>query len=95
MVIVLEIAGLLLAGFVVWVLYQAANARPDDSGLRWTARIGLTAWIGFMALWVISQDGVGEDPLRTLGNVLIVLIILAVVMGYRRILGRLKDRAGR
>lgn len=86
---------MLSAGIVVWVLYKAAWARPDEPGLRWSARIGLAIWIGFMAFWLINQDGFGEDPLRTLGNALIIMVILAVVLGYRAILGRLKDRAGR
>lgn len=95
MIVVLEIAGLAMVGLVVWVLYRAANARPDDTGLRWAARIGASVWIGFIALWVINLDLIGDDPQGALVNALIVALILAVVMGYRAVLGRLKDRAGR
>lgn len=95
MIVVLEIAGLALVGLVVWVLYRAANARPDDTGLRWAARIGACVWIGFIALWIINLDLIGDDPQGVLINALIVAVILAVVMGYRAVLGRLKDRAGR
>jgi len=95
MIVVLEIAGLALVGFVVWVLYRAANARPDDSGLRWAARIGASVWIGFIALWVINLDLIGDDPQGALINAVIAACVLAIVLGYRAVLGRLKDRAGR
>jgi len=95
MIVVLEIAGLALVGLVVWVLYRAANARPEDSGLRWVARIGVSIWIGFIALWVVNLDLIGDDSQGALINALIASCVLVVVLGYRAVLGRLKDRAGR
>ena len=95
MFVVLEIAGLLFVGLVVLLLFRAARARPDEPGLRVAAWIGLAIWVGFGLIWVLDLNTVRENPMGTLTNALIACVILAVVMGYRAVLGHLKDRAGR
>ena len=93
--VLLEIAGLGLVGLVIWVLFRAARARPEDSGLRVAAWIGAAAGIGFVLLWIWNLDVLWDDPIGTLTTVLIACLILAVVMGYRVVLKRLRDQAGR
>jgi len=93
-IVVFEIAGLGLLGVVVWVLFRAARERPEETGMRWAAWIGLGGWLAFSAM-LLGDDLLSGDPVKLATNALIAALILAVVMGYRRILGRLRERAAR
>ena len=95
MIVLLEFAGILTIGVFAWVIWRASKARPEDTGLRWAARIAIAAWIAFAAIWALSSKAILDDPGGTAINALIAMAILGVVMGYRKVLGRLKDRAGR
>ena len=95
MVVLLELGGILMVGVFAWAIFRAAKARPEDNGLRWAARIAVAAWIAFAILWVVSSKAIVQDPVGTGINVLIAMAIVGVVMGYRTVLGHLKDRAGR
>ncbi len=94
MIILLELGGIAALAFVVWVLFRAARARPDDKGLRTSARLGLGAWTVF-AIWTLVDFSSGWDGvlgnLKTIG---IFLVIACVVCGYVVVLGRLRDKAG-
>lgn len=93
MIWVFEAAGMAALAVVVWVLFRAARARPDQSGMRAVAWLGAGLWLGFCLLLLIN-DGAFDNPLGLARNALIVCVILAVVMGYRRVLGLLRARAG-
>jgi hypothetical protein len=93
MIWLFEVAGMAALGVVVWVLYKASRYRPDQPGLRVAAVIGLAAWAGF-ALLLLVNGGAFEDPMGLARNALILAVIVAAVMGYRRVLGLLRERAG-
>ena len=95
MVVLLELGGILMIGVFAWAIWRAAKARVEDTGLRWAARIAVAAWVAFAILWAVSSKAILEDPIGTGLNVLIAMAILTVVLGYRKVLGRLKDRADR
>ncbi len=94
MIWIFETAGMAALGGIIWVLFRAASERPDQSGLRTAAWIGLIAWVGFGILLLV-RSGAFDNPIALVTNALIVALILAVVLGYRRILGKLRERASR
>ncbi|MEL7469953.1 MAG: hypothetical protein AAFN27_15970 [Pseudomonadota bacterium] len=93
MIVLLEIGALAAAGFTVFILFRAAAARPDDAQLRIVARIALGAWIAFAAMLLIDFRALAADPLGALSNLAALGFFVAVVLGYRYLLGKLKDRA--
>ena len=94
MIWVLELAGVLSLLLVVWVLFRAARARPDEHGLRYAAWGALAAWVAFALVTLIDLDYVRENTGAIGQNALIIAIVVAIIWGYRTILGRLRDRAG-
>ena len=94
MIWLFEAAGMAALGGVVWVLFRAARERADQPGLKTAAWIGFSVWIGF-GLLLLIQGGAFHDLAGLARNALIVAMILAVVFGYRRVLGMLRERAGR
>ncbi len=93
MIWVLELAGVGALLIVVWVLFRAARARPDERSLRYVAWGGLAAWVVF-AIVSLIDFGYVRDNLGEVGqNILIAVIVIAIIMGYRSILTRLRDRA--
>ncbi len=94
MIVVFEIGGLALLGVVVWVLFRAARARPDQPGMRTVAWLGLGVWLAFGAT-LFADDLATGDPLAMARGALIAAVILAAVLGYRNVLGRLRTRAAR
>lgn len=95
MIVVFELAGLACFAVVVFVFFRAANERRDQPGLRVAAWIAMAAWVIFAIILLVDFGALTENPIGTLVNLLIAGMILAVVMGYRRILGILKERADR
>ncbi|MEM7189049.1 MAG: hypothetical protein AAF439_05510 [Pseudomonadota bacterium] len=95
MIIIFELAGIAALGAVVFILFRAARVRDDQPGLRMAAYLGLGAWIAFSVMLLVDFDAIASDPVGALSNLLIAFAVLAVVLGYRHILGLLKDRAGR
>ena len=93
MIWVLEAAGMAAFAGVVWILFRASRERADQPGLRIAAWIAAAAWAGF-ALLLLINSRVLDDPLALGRNALIVGVILLVVMGYRRVLGAIRARAG-
>lgn len=94
MIVVFEIGGLAVLLVVVWVLFRAARARPADSGLKITAWLGIAVWLAFSAL-LLGDDLANSDIWALARNALIVTVILGAVLGYRHVIGILRDRAGR
>ncbi len=93
MVIVLELAGLATFLLVVWVLFRAASARPDERGLRYAAWGALAAWVVF-TIWTLVDFGYVQENAGSLGlNALIAVVVIAIVLGYRALVGRLRDAA--
>ena len=92
MIWLFEAGGMAALGVVVWVLFKASRYRPDQPGLRTAAMIGLAAWAGF-ALLLLVNGGAFDNPIGLARNALILAVILAAVMGYRRVLGLLRARA--
>lgn len=95
MIILLELVGLAALALVVLILFRAAGARPDQRDLTWVAWGGLVAWIVFALILLVDFGAIADNPLGTLTNLLIAAIILAAVMGYRSVLGRLRMAADR
>lgn len=93
MIWLFEVAGMAAFAAVVWVLFRAARERPDQTGLRISAWLGAALWLVF-GLLLLVNGGAFDDPMGLARNALIVGAILAVVIGYRRVLGMLKARAG-
>lgn len=93
MILVLELMGLAAAALIVWVLFRAARARPDEQGLRFVAWGSLIAFIIF-AIWTLVDFGYVYENAGSLGqNALILALVVAVIFGYRAIVGRLRDAA--
>ena len=92
MIWLFEAAGMAALGGVVWIFFSASRERPDQPGLRTAAYIALFSWIGFGVLLLIDSN-VFESPLALMRNALILAAILAVVMGYRRVLAHIRRRA--
>ncbi|MEM7424289.1 MAG: hypothetical protein AAF334_11255 [Pseudomonadota bacterium] len=95
MFVVLEIAAVATIGFAVFILFRAAAARPDLPDLRLIARLALLVWVAFALLLLVDLGAILSDPLGSATNLLFAALILAVVMGYRRVLAALRDRAQR
>lgn len=93
MIWLFEAAGMAALGGVIWILFRAAAQRPDQPGMRVVAFIGLGAWLGFSLLLLIN-GGAFDEPMILARNALILAVILAAVLGYRRILGAIRARAG-
>ncbi|MEM9059396.1 MAG: hypothetical protein AAGD13_02955 [Pseudomonadota bacterium] len=93
MIVLLEICALAAIGFMVFVLFRAAAARPDDPQLRAIARIGLAAWVVFAVVLLIDFEALVADPLGALSNLAALGAIVAIILGYRHLLGKVKDRA--
>lgn len=93
MIWVLELAGVCTLLLVVWVLFRAARARPDERGLRYAAWGGLVAWVVFAVTTLIDFGYVRDNTGEVGKNLLIVTIIVGLILGYRSILSRLRDRA--
>ena len=94
MVWVLELGGVLILLLVVWVLFRAARARPDEPSMRYMAWGALAAWVIFAVISLIDFGYVRENTGEIGQTALILGIIAAVVIGYRTILAKLRDRAG-
>ena len=94
MVWVLELAGVGALLVVVWVLFRAARARPDEPCMRYAAWGALAAWVVFAILTLIDFDYVRENTGEIGRTGLILAVIAAVILGYRVLLRRLRDRAG-
>ena len=94
MVWVLELSGVLILLLVVWVLFRAARARPDEPSMRYMAWGALAAWVVFAVVTLIDFAYVRENMGEIGQTVLIVGILVAIVAGYRMILTRLRDGAG-
>lgn len=90
----LELAGVLILLLVVWVLFRAARARPDEPSMRYMAWGALAAWAVFAIFTLIDFGYVRENTGEIGQTVLILGIVVALVIGYRTILVRLRDRAG-
>lgn len=93
MIWILELAGVGSLLVVVWVLFRAASARPDERGLRFAAWGGLTAWVVFAIVSLVDFGYVRENTGEIGQTLLIVAIIAGIVMGYRSLLSRLRSRA--
>ena len=94
MIWVLELAGVLSLSLVVWVLFRAAGARPDERGLRYVAWGGLTAWVVF-AVFTLIDFGYVRENMGELGQSGVILAVLVgIFLGYRTLLTKLRDRAG-
>lgn len=95
MVVVLEAAGLAFLLAIVWVLFRFAASRPEDRGALMAARLALGAWAVFAASVLIDFRAIARDPLGTLANIAIAAAVIAVILGYRRVLGAVRNRADR
>lgn len=93
MIWVYEFAAMAVLGGVVWVLFLAARERPDQTGLRRTAYVGLGAWGGFV-LWSLVRAGIFDDPGALARSIAIIAVIAAAILGYRRLLTALRERHG-
>ena len=93
MIWLLEIAGTACLLVVVWVLFRAANARPDERSLRYVAWGALVVWVVFAIVTLIDFGYVRDNTGEIGQTALIVAIIALVVLGYRHLLARLRDRA--
>jgi len=94
MVLLLELMALAALLIVVRVLFRAARARPDERGLRFTAWGALAAWTIFTIVTLVDFGHVRETMDRTGRTLVVAGIAIVVIMGYRAILARLRDRAG-
>lgn len=94
MIWVLELAGVLSLLLVVWVLFRAARARPDEPSMRYVAWGALAAWVVFAVVTLVDFDYVRENTGEIGQTALIVVIIAGIILGYRSILSRLRDSAG-
>ena len=93
MIWLFEVAGMAALAGVVWILFRAADQRPDQPGMRRAAWLGASVWLGFAALLLV-EGGAFDDFMALARNALIATVILATVLGYRRVLGLIKARAG-
>ncbi|MFK7942847.1 MAG: hypothetical protein AB8B85_08055 [Paracoccaceae bacterium] len=94
MVWVLELAGVVMLLLVVWVLFRAARARPDEPSMRYVAWGSLIAWVTFAIITLIDFGYVRENTGEIGQTALILAVIGGIFVGYRMILSRLRDRAG-
>ncbi|MEO1492616.1 MAG: hypothetical protein AAFV19_10735 [Pseudomonadota bacterium] len=94
MIILLEAAWLGILLFVVWILFRAARARPDDAEIRWAARIALAAWSLYAAIRIFSGDTL-EMIGRNLSTLAVLLLIALAIGAYVVALGYLRGRAER
>jgi len=88
----LMVLGALL--IVVRALFRAARARPDERGLRIAAWCALVAWAIFTIVTLVDFGQVPETMGRTGQTLVVAGVAVIVIMGYRTILARLRDRAG-
>lgn len=95
MIILLEAAWLGILLFVVWILFRAARARPDEVGIQWAARGALVAWIVFAARTLIDFEYIANHPWQVATWVLIAAAIAGVVLGYRALLIAARKQADR
>jgi ABC-type Na+ efflux pump permease subunit len=95
MIVILEIVGLALVLFAIWVVFRAAKARPDEAGLKWAARIALGAWVIFAADALIDFGWLWANPGTALGYVAVLAVVVLVILGYRRLLARVQAMANR
>ena len=94
MVWVLELAGVAILLLVVWVLFRAARARPDEPSMRYMAWGALVAWVIF-AIFTLVDFGYVRENTGEIGQTgLIIVIVVGIIAGYRAILGKLRDQAG-
>ena len=94
MIVAFEIGGMLALLAVVWVIHKAARARPEERGLKVAAWLAFGVWLAFAAT-LLADDLAESDGWQLARNALIAAVIIAVVMGYRRLIGILRERAGR
>jgi hypothetical protein len=93
-IILLEAAWLGILLFVVWVLFRAARARPDERGLLWAARGALAAWGLYAAITIFSGDTL-EMLGRNVWTIATLLLIALAIFGYGLGLSYLRGRAER
>lgn len=95
MIVVLEIIGFALLLGVIWVIYRAAVARPDEPGLLWAWRIGAATWCVFVSDALVDFQWLVTNPGTAFGYVLVLAVIVGAVFGYRRLLRRVQAMADR
>ena len=93
MIWVLELVGVAALLIIVWVLFRAARARPDERSLRYVAWGGLTAWVVFAIISLVDFAYVRDNTGEVGQGLLIAAILGAIIYGYRAILARLRDQA--
>lgn len=95
MFVVLELISFASLLVVVWVIYRAANARPDEPSLLLMARAALAIWIGFVLYRFFQIDAIVENAAAIVKAALIIALISAAVIGYRIFLRRARNEADR
>jgi len=93
-IILLEAVWLCMLLFVVWILFRAAKARPDDRGILHAARVALGAWGIYAAIRILT----GETLALIWQNLSILaglLLLAAVIFGYVIVISILRERAER
>lgn len=95
MFVVLEFVAFACLFVVVWAIYRAANARPDEPSLLWFARLSLIIWVGFVAYRFISIEGLTKNASDIVQIALIVALISGAVAFYRFLLRRVRDQSDR
>ncbi len=93
MIWLFEAAAMAAFAGVVWILFRAARERPDQGGLRGAAWLAAACWVAF-ALLLLVNGGAFDNPMALVKNALIAALILAVIMGYRRVLIAIRARSG-
>lgn len=95
MIILLEAVWLGVLLVVVWILFRAAQARPEDAGIRWAARGALVAWGVYAALTLIDLRYIAEHPWQVMTWTLVAICIAGLILGYRALLIAAQKQADR